>query len=197
MKITDIILQGDVYASLETLENNSISAAITSPPYWKQRDYGFEGQIGQEETPEGFIGHLLTIFSKLRDKLCENGIFFLNIGDKYQNQYGKSHLLMIPYRLAYHMVKEGWILVDIIIWHKPNHMPSSVKDRFSNTYEPVFVFARNKNNIYQKNRGNLLKINLQQLKWKHTAAFPEKLIEELLKRLKLKDFDLILDPFAG
>ena len=142
----NVILHGDVYACLNYLKDNSISVAVTSPPYWQQRDYGFKGQIGQEESPEGFIGHLLTIFSKLREKLREDGIFFLNIGDKYQGQYGKSHLLMIPYRLAYHMKKDGWILEDIIMWYKPNHMPSSLRDRFTNTYEPVFVFAKNEDN---------------------------------------------------
>lgn len=49
------------------------------------------------------------------------------------------------------MKKNGWYLEDIIIWYKPNHMPSSVKDRFANTYEPVFVLAKNKINIYKKN----------------------------------------------
>lgn len=193
----NVILHGDVYACLNSLKDDSISVAITSPPYWQQRNYGFEDQIGQEDTPEDFIGRLLTIFNKLREKLQDDGIFFLNIGDKYQNRYGKSHLLLIPYRLAFHMVKNGWILEDIIIWYKPNHMPSSVKDRFTNTHEPIFVFAKNKNNIYLKNRKNLLKINLQQIKWKHTASFPEKLIDELLKRVKLKNTDIILDPFAG
>ena len=193
----DIILHGDVYACLNEINDNSVSLAITSPPYWQQRDYGFKDQIGQEETPQDYIGHLKEIFSKLKLKLRDDGVFFLNIGDKYLGQYGKSHLLLIPYRLAFHMVKDGWILEDIIIWYKPNHMPSSVKDRFTNTNEPIFVFAKNKKNIYKKEKGNLLKINLQQTKWKHTAVFPEKLIEKLLDKVDLKDSDRILDPFAG
>lgn len=194
--IRDTILYGDVYACLNSIGDNSISVAITSPPYWMQRDYGFEGQIGQEKKPEDYIGRLVIIYNKLRDKLKDDGLFFLNIGDKYLNRYGKSHLLQIPYRLAHHMVKDGWILQDIIIWYKPNHMPSSVKDRFTNTYEPVLVFAKNKENIYQK-KNNVINIPLQPTKWKHTAAFPEKLVEEMLTRVALKDGDLVLDPFAG
>jgi len=197
IKMKDIILHGDVYACLEQLENNSIAVAITSPPYWKQRDYGFEGQIGQENTPEEYIGKLVTIFNKLRQKLREDGVFFLNIGDKYLSRYGKSHLLQIPYRLAYHMVKDGWYLEDVICWFKPNHMPSSVKDRFTNTYEPVLVFTKNKKNIYKKGLSNVVKIPLQQTPWKHTAVFPEKLVEEMLNRVDVNDGDLILDPFAG
>ena len=138
----DIILCGDVYAGLSFLKDDSISVAITSPPYWQQRDYNFDEQIGQENTPNEYIGRLIKIFNILKTKLKDDGVFFLNVGDKYLNKYGKSHLLQIPYRLAYHMVNDGWYLQDIIIWYKTNHMPSSVTDRFTNTYEPVFVFAK-------------------------------------------------------
>ncbi len=192
----DVLLHGDVYHALDRLEDNSIAVAVTSPPYYKQRDYGFEGQIGQEKTPEEYIGRLVKVFSKLKSKLRDDGIFFLNVGDKYMNKYGKSHLLQIPYRIAWHMVKDGWKLIDIIIWYKPNHMPSSVKDRLTNTYEPVLVFAKSEENIYVK-ESNVLKVPLQQTPWKHTAVFPEKLIEELLRRTRLEDGDLVLDPFAG
>ena len=193
----DVILHGDVYACLDYLDNNSVAVAITSPPYWKQRDYGFNGQIGQEKTPEEYIGRLVKIYNKLRQKLRKDGIFFLNIGDKYLNQYGKSHLLQIPYRLAYHMVKDGWYLEDVIIWYKPNHMPSSVKDRFTNTYEPVLVFTKSKNNIYQHKYPKVVEIPLQQTSWRHTAVYPENLVREMLERVELKNGDLILDPFAG
>ncbi|KAA0007591.1 MAG: site-specific DNA-methyltransferase, partial [Thermoplasmata archaeon] len=62
----DVLISGDVYAGLDCLENNSIAVAITSPPYWKQRDYKFEGQIGQEKTPEEYIGRLVKVYRKLR-----------------------------------------------------------------------------------------------------------------------------------
>jgi hypothetical protein len=94
------------------------------------------------------------------------------------------------------MVKNGWILEDIIMWYKPNHMPSSVKDRFANTFEPVLVFSKNKKNIY-KRKSNVVVIPLQPTQWKHTAAYPERLVQEMLDRSYLKDGDLVLDPFAG
>ncbi len=198
VNIRDIIIHGDVYTGLSLLPNSSIRVAITSPPYWKQRDYGFPEQIGQEKTPEEYIGRLVAIFNQLREKLTSDGVFFLNIGDKYLHRYGKSHLLQIPYRLAYHMIKNGWILQDILIWYKPNHMPSSVKDRFTNTYEPIFVFAKSEKNIYIKPESyEVLKIPLQQTRWKHTAVYPEKLVKHLLQLVELQDDDIVLDPFAG
>lgn len=196
----DLILKGDVYACLDYIDNNSIAVAITSPPYWKQRDYKIENQIGQEKTPEEYIGRLVQIFNKLRQKLRQDGVFFLNIGDKYLSKYGKSNLLLIPYRLVYHMVQDGWYLEDIIIWYKPNHMPSSVKDRFTNTYEPIFVLAKNRDNIYCNKYNKykrVVEIPLQQTKWKHTAVYPERLVWEMLARTNLQNGDVILDPFAG
>lgn len=190
------IIYGDVYSGINSLEDGSISVVITSPPYWKQRDYGFEGQIGQEKTPEEYINKLRTIFGVLKDKLTDDGVFYLNIGDKYLNKYGNSHLLQIPYKLAYHMIEDGWILEDIIIWYKTNHMPSSIDNRFANSYEPVIVFAKNKNNKYRKSR-NILKLPLQQTKYKHTAVFPEKLVQSLLEMTYIDYGDTILDPFAG
>jgi len=195
------IIYGDVYSGINSLEDNSISVVITSPPYWKQRDYGFEGQIGQEETLEEYIGKLIAIFRLLKNKLKDNGVFFLNIGDKYIQRYGKSYLGLIPYKLAYFMKQDGWILNDILIWYKPNHMPSSVKDRFANTYEPIFVFSKSPTNMYKK-QSNILKVNLQPNKGKHIAVYPEKLVKELLQRVDFPEhtssvMHYILDPFAG
>lgn len=198
---SDLVFHGDVYACLSFLEDESVAVVITSPPYWKQRNYNFDGQIGQENTPEEYIGKLIKIFNKLRQKLKKDGVFFLNIGDKYfTEKYGKSYLLQIPYRLAYHMVKDGWILEDIIIWYKPNHMPSSIKDRFTNTYEPILVFTKDENNRYRNSKysnSKVIEVPLQTTNWKHTAVYPENLVIKLIKRINLLDSDLILDPFAG
>ncbi|HOK27084.1 MAG TPA: site-specific DNA-methyltransferase [Bacteroidales bacterium] len=196
------IINSDVFAGIYFLENDSIDVAITSPPYWGQRDYGFEGQIGNEKTPQEYILKLVKIFSLLKEKMTKEGVFFLNIGDKYISKYGKAPLGFIPYQLAYFMVNDGWFLNDILIWYKPNHMPSSIKNRFTNSYEPVFVFSKSKDNIFKKNinpdnYSNILKINLQPTLYRHVAVFPEKLVEELLNRVILKEDSLILDPFAG
>lgn len=191
------VFHGDVCASIKLIEDKSIDVIITSPPYYKQRDYGFAQQIGQEPTPELYIIKLVDLFSAIKDKLSPHGVFFLNIGDKYLSKYGKSHLLQIPYKIAYLMQEKGWYLADILIWYKPNHMPSPVKDRFVNSYEPVFVFALNKENIYISKNQKILNVPLEQTTNKHTAVFPIRLVEELLIRVDLKKVKTILDPFAG
>jgi len=197
------IINSDVYAGLSSLKDNSLDVAITSPPYWGQRDYGFEGQIGNEATFQEYILKLVKIFNVLKQKMKNDGVFFLNIGDKYLSKYGKSSLAMIPYELTFSLLQNGWILNDIIIWYKPNHMPSSVRNRFTNSYEPVFVFSKSQNNIFTNKRknniyySNVLRVNLQPTPFKHVAVYPEKLVQKLLETVELKENATVIDPFAG
>ncbi len=199
------IILADVNDGLNFLADESIDCAITSPPYWQQRDYEFKGQIGNEENLTDYLLILNKTFLILKKKLKSEGIFFLNIGDKYISKYGYSPLGFIPYKLAYIMVQSGWILEDILIWYKPNHMPSSIKNRFTNTYEPVFVFSKETNNYYKKfinsniskNIFNkILKIPTQPTPYEHMAVYPEKLVETLLS-FGIPENGIILDPFAG
>ncbi|MGP6220965.1 MULTISPECIES: DNA-methyltransferase [Cuniculiplasmataceae] len=140
--LTPLILIGDVIDKLKSIPNNSIDLAVTSPPYWGQRDYGIKGQIGTEKDPNEYIDKLSLVFSELRRVIKETGSFFLNIGDKYVDK----NLQMIPFKLALKMQSDGWALRNIIIWHKTNPMPSSLKDRFSNNYEPIFFFVKDPDN---------------------------------------------------
>ncbi len=197
------IINADIYSALNYLEDNSIDVAITSPPYWAQRNYGFDKQIGNEETYMEFISKLVYLFDTLKTKLSDKGVFFLNIGDKYLKKYGKTPLGLIPYKLAYFMQQNGWIINDTIIWHKPNHMPSSVKNRFANSYEPVFVLSKNKENYFNDfvkenpEYSNIISINLQPTPYKHVAVYPEKLVSKLLMFTKIEKDYTVLDPFAG
>jgi len=135
-----LILIGDVIEALANLPTECIDVIVTSPPYWQQRDYKVEGQIGREATPGAYVQKLLSISNELKRVLKDTGSFFLNIGDKYNSK--KKQLLMIPARLTIAMQDSGWILRNQIVWYKPNHMPSSLIDRFSNTWEPVLFFVK-------------------------------------------------------
>jgi len=134
-----LVLIGDILEELSQLPDRSIDVIVTSPPYWKQRDYRIHGQIGQEETSEEYVQRLAKVSDGLRRVLKEEGSFFLNIGDKFGD---KKNLEMIPSRVALEMQKRGWILRNFIVWYKPNHMPTSVDDRFGTTWESVFFFVK-------------------------------------------------------
>lgn len=140
------LLKGGCLESLKKMENESVDLVVTSPPYWSLRDYGVDGQIGNENTFEDYIENLLTIFKEVYRVLKKTGSCWVNIGDVYSqsNNIGvkKQSLICIPDRFKLGMINSGWLCRNEIIWHKPNAMPSSSKTRFNNDYEKMFFFTK-------------------------------------------------------
>lgn len=143
----DRIICGDAAEVLKTLPDNSIQCCITSPPYYGLRDYGVCEQMGLEHSPEVYFVKLMNIFSEVKRVLKNNGVLWVNIADTRQ----KKRLLHIPEHFVLKMESCGWILRDKIIWYKPNVMPESVKDRLTNSYEYIYMFAK-KNRYYFDNK---------------------------------------------
>jgi DNA modification methylase len=140
------ILEGDCMLLLPTLPEKSVDTIITSPPYFQQRDYEMATQIGSEETVEEYILIMKKWARECKRVLKDTGSMFVNIGDKYE----KKGLQMIPERVCLAILDEGWVLRNKIVWYKPNHMPSSVKDRFCSTWEPVYFFTKDSNKYYSQ-----------------------------------------------
>lgn len=172
---------------------------VTSPPYFGLRDYGVNGQIGLEQTPDAYCAAMVEVFRCVRDLLTEDGTLWLNIGDSYAAQRGGSQmpaetlaggvggkaidadayrgrgfspktltgqesapsrnapvahrnarafglkhkdLIGIPWMLAFALRADGWYLRQDIIWHKPNPMPESVKDRCTKAHEYIFLLSK-------------------------------------------------------
>lgn len=170
-----MIINKDCLSGLKELENESINMCITSPPYWGLRDYGVDGQLGLEETFEEYINKLCDIFDEVNRVLRDDGTCWVNIGDTYSTTrwsnapsttgisqshsdvvLNKKHdlpdktLVGIPFRFAIEMINRGWILRNTIIWHKPNCMPSSVKDRFTVDFEYLFFFSKSKKYYFEQ-----------------------------------------------
>ena len=139
------IINKDILSATNGLENNSIKCVITSPPYYKARNYGNADQIGLEETPEKYVESLVNVFEELKSKMTSDGNLFVNLGDKYDKN---KSLMLIPSLFAIKMIDNGWILRNKIIWYKPNHQPSPVKDRLTNTYEEIFHFTKQRKYYY-------------------------------------------------
>jgi len=167
------ILQGDSLQMLQTLPSGSVQCVVTSPPYWGLRDYGVEGQLGLEPTPEEYVAKMVAVFREVRRVLRDDGTLWLNLGDSYagsncgSNDYRETtglgarpterykgqkpglpaslkpkDLVGIPWRVAFALQANGWWLRSDIIWHKPNPMPESVKDRCTKAHEYVFMLTR-------------------------------------------------------
>jgi len=140
------------------------------------RDYGVDGQIGLESSPQEFVQTLADVFREVKRILKPTGTLWLNLGDSYTGGGGFSpnapsnktsragqrgtatygvnlgvrkntnlkpkNLLGMPWRVAFALQDDGWILRSEIIWHKPNAMPESVTDRPTKAHETVFLFSK-------------------------------------------------------
>ena len=138
------VICSDVREGLSRLNDSSVDAVVTSPPYYGQRDYESDIQIGHEKTVEGYVDTLVEIFGALRRVLRPEGTLWLNLGDKYLN----GQLQGLPWRVALALQADGWVLRSDIIWHKPNAMPSAVKNRPTTDHEYIFLLTRSTKDYY-------------------------------------------------
>jgi DNA modification methylase len=169
------LLCGDCIEVMKTLPANSVQCCVTSPPYYGLRDYGVDGQIGLEETPDAYVAKLVDVFSEVRRLLRDDGTLWLNLGDSYASaskgsggpsdkqlsntgsrfdarkfNHGvkEKDVLGIPWLVAFALRADGWWLRSEIIWHKRAPMPESVTDRPTKAHEQVFLLAKNANYFY-------------------------------------------------
>lgn len=161
---------GDSLTVLRDLPSGSVDCCVTSPPYFGLRDYGVDGQLGAESSPAEYVENMRALFTEVRRVLADDGTLWLNLGDTYSSQGGgkaagqyadirpsggtwqakrkpvegipAKNLLGIPWRVAFALQDDGWILRNSIIWAKPNAMPESVTDRLSTRHENVFMFSK-------------------------------------------------------
>lgn len=143
----NVILPGDAREVLPTLLAESVDTVITSPPYFRLRDYGVAGQLGQEPTVEAYAENVRAVMREVWRVLKPSGALHLNLGDSYSrhDRFGAppKSLLLAPERVASALVADGsWRLRNKVIWHKPNPLPQSAADRLSPTYEVVYFFTK-------------------------------------------------------
>lgn len=142
------ILVGDCRTTLASLPDESVDCVVTSPPYYEQRDYGHDDQIGLEKTPAEYVQEMVVVFREVRRALKDDGAVWLNLGDSYYSGNGqptqsderssarnfsrrhkrfldtpgmglpKKSLLGIPWRVAHALQDDGWTLRSEIIWYR-------------------------------------------------------------------------------
>jgi len=241
---------GDAIKTLSELPEKSISCCVTSPPYWGLRDYGHEGQLGAEPFPEDYIENMVKVFREVYRALKDDGTLWLNLGDSYWNNYGGGSSTMttgnskavkqkgrhnkpkhplfkikdlvgIPWRVAFALQADGWYLRQDIIWHKPNPMPESVRDRCTKAHEYIFLFSKSKKYYFdaksieedaiserrgkslaelpiknKKNKRSVWSVSTKPFKGAHFATFPPDLIEPCVLA-GCPEGGIVLDPFSG
>ncbi len=174
---------------LRGISENHVDLVVTSPPYWRKRDYGFEGQIGQEKNSEEYVASIIAAMAEWRRVLRPSGSIFLNIGDTY---WQKS-LQGIPSLIEASARKAEWILRNRIIWVKEGGMPDPVRDRLASRHEYILHFAANgyyydlfgyaaRYSLDQKgaNPGDVWKIAPQRSLGNHLAPFPSEIAERAI-----------------
>jgi site-specific DNA-methyltransferase (cytosine-N4-specific) len=124
--------RGDALEVLRTLPDESVNCVVTSPPYYGLRDYGEPGQYGLEATPSEYIATIRSVFAEVRRVLAV-------VNTTAEAPY--KSLLMIPERVAWALVEDGWTLRSRIVWVKPNPLPETVKDRPSSHHETLFMLT--------------------------------------------------------
>jgi len=169
-----LLLQGDAVEVVKTLDDKSIQTVVTSPPYWALRDYGDEGQFGAEPSVEEYAANLVRLFEEIKPKLKDDGTVWLNIGDSYAGFSGNTggatgsdrrgtrntkvnktganikqrDLIGVPWVAAFALREAGWYLRCDIVWHKPNPIPESVRNRPTRSHEFIFLLSKNPQYYY-------------------------------------------------
>lgn len=176
------ILTGDCREALRGLPEGSARCCVTSPPYWGLRDYGCEEQIGLETSIDDYVGALVETFAQVRRVLTDDGTLWLNLGDSYcgsaggyQGKNGQrasrtytarigltkaaagmkpKDLVGVPWMVAFALRADGWFLRSEIIWHKPNAMPESIRDRPTRAHETIFLLSKSRRYFYDERGGS-------------------------------------------
>ena len=232
----DLLLVGDVRERLKELPDMSVHCCVTSPPYWGLRDYGRDDQIGLEATPELYVASLVSVFNEVRRVLSDDGTLWLNLGDSYAGNNSRASnngragfgnpregvferigdglktkdLVGIPWRVAFALQADGWYLRQDIIWHKPNPLPESVKDRCTKAHEYIFLLSKSPRYYFnyeaikeptvnlqdKRNRRDVWTVPVKPFKGAHFATFPTDLITPCILA-GCAEGGIVLDPFFG
>ena len=244
------ILIGDCLEHTRKLKSQSVHCVVTSPPYWGLRNYGVAHQLGMETTPEAYVDRLCALFAEIRRVLRDDGTIWLNLGDCYvggaytgktdnnlsapgrinltadipKNSWrglATKNLVGLPWRVALALQAQGWFLRADIIWHKPNPMPESVRDRPTRAHEYIFLLSKSPHYYYDvdairvpykhltkgqreqklqnpkgKNPRTVWTIPTKAFKGAHFATYPPALIEPCIKA-GCPEGGTVFDPFFG
>lgn len=179
------LLHGDSASALKQLPSDVFNVAVTSPPYYWVRDYGYDGQLGHEESVDAYIEALMDVFDEVKRTLHPEGVFFLNIGDTYYSGNGQPHgsdpkcssrnflrskvrpvdvggwdipkksLIGVPWKVAFAMQERGWTLRSSIIWNRCNAFVEPTA-RDRPHRQYEFVFMFSKSRFYSFDRTKLV-----------------------------------------
>jgi len=138
MQPTAKVICGDAAETLSTFPSSSVALTITSPPYYRQRDYGVVRQIGQERSLAGYLDRIGQVLGELLRVTDDAGSCFFVVGDTYADR----RLLMVPHRIGLLADDLGWTVRNDLIWRKSSPAPESPRNRWRSGHEHVFFLTK-------------------------------------------------------
>ena len=132
------IVCGDVVTELRQMPDGQVSLTVTSPPYYRHRDYGVDGQLGQEATLDAYLERISEVLRELLRVTDDRGCCFFVVGDTYQAR----RLLLVPHRIALLAHSIGWTIRNDIIWHKMDPPPESPRNRWRSGHEHILFLTK-------------------------------------------------------
>ena len=142
--LDSLVVVGESLAVLGALPAACVDTVVTSPPYWRQREYA-GGGLGAERTHTEYVDGLVAILREVHRVLLPTGSLWLNLGDTY---LGKQ-LVGIPWRVALALSDDvGFVLRNDVIWHKVKGGPDTARDKLRHIHEHVFHFVKRARGYY-------------------------------------------------
>lgn len=227
------ILCGDARSVLSECPDNNFSTIVTSPPYWGLRTYGAASEIGSEDTLDLYLQSVVEVLRSARRVLRDDGVMWLVVGDAYTAGHRRyraqdkkfagrgmdtrprtpdglrpKELIGVPWRLAFALQQDGWLLRTDVIWAKPNPFPESVKDRPHRSHEFIFMMTKGPHYFFDEDYfqhpalgvgrfgRSVWSVSVGRRVTNHPAAFPVELITPCILSSS-RPGDSVLDPFCG
>jgi site-specific DNA-methyltransferase (adenine-specific) len=147
------VIEGDAASVLARLAPASVDAVVTSPPYFRARDYDAgAGELGQEDDVEAWVADLRSVSAEIARVLAPTGSYWLNVGDLYSRHLRlgapPKSLLLGPERLVRGLLADGWLVRNRVAYVKTTPLPSPVADRLTNSWEYIFHLVRQPQYFY-------------------------------------------------
>jgi DNA modification methylase len=176
------IQQGDAETALRRFPTDSIHGWVTSPPYFHQRDYDADGQLGLEDSIDAYLESLLSVVNQLMRVTHSTGLGWIVLDDSYHD----GELAGVPERLHEELRTEGYSIVHHSPWVKPNPKPEPVENRLSNAHEYIIAIAHSDSKHYFNKHGlddktDVFSAAVGNTDTDHDAVFPVELPKRLIK----------------
>jgi DNA modification methylase len=178
--LTPVVHTGDAQSVASRLPSKSVDVVVTSPPYWRKRDYGHPDQLGWEKTPRDFARRLVNVMESWRPVLKPHASVFINLGDSVRD----GRMAGVTTLFEVEAIERGWGLVSRIMWAKRSGLPDP-HARLPQRHEVIFQFVTGRSAPYmdtyaygqefELSEGTVWHVKPGRSLSAHLAPFPEEL----------------------